>query len=172
MACNAQSFGQVRIDLKHENRNKPEDRYRVPEANLTGTAEELEWWKSLRSAGDEVISSRGEKKRSERFRDLLSEGVAKSYSPPVEDRKPVILSKAPPKYTDEGRSRKVRGIITMRVELLPDGTIGEVTLRNSLGSGLDESAVEAARKTVFLPAIRDRKFVVYSMYIEMAFNMY
>ena len=47
----------------------------------------------------------------------------------------------------------------MRVEFLADGTVGKVQVLNQLGAGLDENAVAAARKAVFLPAVKDGKFI-------------
>ena len=165
--------GQVRIDLppRSETARRP-DRFRVPEPNLPGSPEEISWWKSLRETGDAVLSSRGDKKDAKKFLELLNEGQAKSYAAPVADRKPVVLYKALPRYTEEGRRRRVTGEITMNVELLPDGSVGDVKLMNSLGAGLDEKAVEAARKTIFLPAVKDRKFASFSLMVVMMFNIY
>lgn len=176
LGLSSSSIAQVRIDLKPEDRAKPEakaeDRYRVPEANISCSVDEATWWKSLRDAGDEVRRSRGDKSSSKKFVGLISEGATKSYLPPVQDRKAVILSKTEPGYTKEARQRGITGGIAMRVELLPDGTVGEVKLMNSLGAGLDESAVSAARKTVFLPAVKDRKFARFEILMEMHFNLY
>jgi len=165
--------GQVRIDLPPRSETPPrQDRFRVPEPNLPGSPEEISWWNSVRETGNAVLSSRGDKKDSKKFLELLNEGQSKSYAAPVSDRKPVILYKPPPRYTEEGRRRRVTGEITMNIELLPDGTVGSVKLNNSLGAGLDEKAVEAARKTIFLPAVKDRKFTSYSVYMMMMFNIY
>jgi len=172
LAIAVSASGQVRIDLPRSETTRPPDRFRVPEPNLPGTPEEISWWKSLRETGDAVLSSRGDKKDAKKFRELLNEGQAKSYAAPVADRKPVILYKPPPRYSEEGRRRRITGEITMNVELLPDGTVGSVKLNNSLGAGLDEKAVEAVRKTIFLPAVKDRKFTSFSVYMLMMFNIY
>jgi TonB family protein len=173
LAFAVSASGQVRIDLPPRSEAvPPPDRLRIPEPNLPGTPEEISWWNSLRENGNSVLSSRGDKKPSKRFLELLKEGQAKSFAPPVADRKPVFLYKALPSYSEEGRRKHVVGRITMRVQLLPDGTIGEVKLMNSLGAGLDEKAVEAARKSIFLPAVKDRKFAPFWLYVEMMFNIY
>jgi len=172
-AITVSASGQVRIDLPPRSEAlPPQDRFRIPEANLPGSPEEISWWKSLRETGNTVLSSRGDKKPSKKFLELLNEGQTKSYAPPVANRRPVLLYKALPRYSEEGRRRRITGQITMNVELLPDGTIGNVKLMNSLGAGLDDNAVEAARKTIFLPAVKDRKFVSYSLYVEMMFSLY
>jgi hypothetical protein len=36
-----------------------------------------------------------------------------------------------------------------------DGTIGDVTVVAGLKDGLDEQAIKAVRKTIFIPAIKD-----------------
>jgi len=176
LVLSSSAMAQVRIDLKPEDRVKPEtkteDRYRVPEANIPCSAEEATWWKSLRDAGDEVRRTRGDKSSSKRFVELISDGASQSYLPPVQDRKAVILSKTEPSYTKEARQRGIKGGIAMSVELLPDGTVGEVKLMSSLGAGLDENAVSAARRTVFLPAVKDRKFARFEVLMEMHFNLY
>jgi len=171
-AISVSASGQVRIDLPRSEGIPPSDRFRVPEPNLPGTPEEKSWWNSVRETGNSVLSSHGDKKTSKKFLELLNEGQTKSYAPPVADRKPVILYKTQPRYSEEGRRRRITGRITLNVELLPDGTIGNVKLMNSLGAGLDENSIEAARKTIFLPAIKDRKFVPFWLYLEMMFSIY
>jgi TonB family protein len=168
------AYGQVRVDLKKSEPPPPasQDRFRIPEPNLPGTPEEISWWKELRDTGNSVLSSRGDKKASKKFLELLNDGQSKSYAPPVADRHPVVLYKTQPGYSEEARRQRVTGRITMHVELLPNGSIGEVKLMNRLGAGLDEKAVEAARKTIFLPAIKDRKFAPFWLYLEMMFSIY
>jgi hypothetical protein len=58
------------------------------------------------------------------------------------------------------------------VEFRSDGFIGEVTVTRSLDDVLDEKAIEAARRVVFLPAVRDGKFVNTSQPVEMSFRVY
>jgi TonB family protein len=77
-----------------------------------------------------------------------------------------------PRYTSEARQRRISGNITLEVEFLADGRVGQFKPLGSLGAGLDESAIEAARKCVFLPAIRDRKFVDSRLPVVMSFYMY
>lgn len=145
---------------------------KVPEASLPSSPEELTWWNAIRDAGEAVRLSRGEKKERKKFIELIQEGVDKSYRPPIADRKPLVLSQAEPRYSESARSQRISGAITLQAEMLPDGTVGQVELLSRLGSGLDESAVAAARKAVFLPAIRDRKFVTSIISMEMSFNVY
>ena len=170
---------QVQIELKPNEKptgekkvQSSESRRQIPEASLNCSPEECTWWNALREAADEVRSSRGDKKDRKRFADLLQEGVTKSYNAPIPDRKFTLLAQTFPQYTEAGRRNKISGIITLRVEFLADGTVGKVQLLNQLGSGLDENAVAAARKAVFLPAVKDGKFVSFVTQVVMSFNLY
>ena len=80
--------------------------------------------------------------------------------------------KSEPLYTDEARNKLIKGSIAMVVELLPDGTVGEARIVQALDPGLDRNAQEAARRTVFLPKIKDRKFVVSFVPMTMSFDVY
>lgn len=147
--------------------------YGVPEATLPCSPEEQAWWKELRAAGSDLLAThRPKDKYKERFLTALHDGLTKSYSPPIADVRPVILYKTEPQYTERARQRQINGTITLQLELLPDGRVGEVTVIDSLGSGLDENAAAAARQTIFLPAVKDRKFVRASVRIVMTFNLY
>jgi TonB family protein len=57
-------------------------------------------------------------------------------------------------YTDEARANKIRGEVRLRLVLASDGTVKNVFPIKSLGYGLTESAMEAARKIRFEPAVR------------------
>jgi TonB family protein len=60
----------------------------------------------------------------------------------------------------------------MAVELRPDGSVGEVRIAQSLDQGLDEMATAAARKAIFLPMVKARKFVSTWLPMTMEFNIY
>lgn len=57
-------------------------------------------------------------------------------------------------YTNEARANKIKGEVRLRLVLAADGTVKNVFPIKSLGHGLTESAVEAARKIRFEPAVR------------------
>ena len=147
--------------------------YGVPEASLPCTPEEQAWWNELRDAADNLRSTRrpGDKHKKH-FANALHDGQAKSYKPPIPDARPVILFKTEPTYTDVARDREVNGSITLELELRSDGSVGKIKLLQGLGSGLDESAADAARKTIFLPAVKNREFVTSTVRMIMNFNVY
>lgn len=60
-------------------------------------------------------------------------------------------------YTDEARTAKTRGDVRLRLVLAADGTVNYVFAIKSLPHGLTESAMKAASKIEFEPAIRNSK---------------
>lgn len=144
----------------------------IPEAMLPCTPEEAKWWQDLRKAGKAVQDSRGGKKEKEKFLRLLQEGQEKSHQPPIPDWRALVLSRLPPNYSEAARRRQKKGSIALVVELRPDGFVGEVEVVQKLEPGLDQNAIEAARRTVFLPRVKDRKFVSFLMPMTMSFNIY
>jgi TonB family protein len=144
----------------------------IPDANVPCSPEEAQWWQDLKQAGERVQKSRASKKDTQKFLDLLQLGTEKSYRPPVTDSKPVILAKFEPSYDEQSRRMGINGSVVLGVELRSDGFIGEVTIKRGLNPALNERSEDATRRTVFLPAVKDRKFVAYSVTMEMGFNVY
>lgn len=147
------------------------NRREIPPATLPCTPEEASWWEDLRTAARKYREKR-ERKEKEHFRQLLDHGAARGYGAPVADRKPTTLSLEEPQYTEEARRRRISGIVVLLVQFRSDGFIGEVTVTRALDDALDEKAIEAARRVVFLPAVRDGKFVNTSQPVEMSFRVY
>jgi TonB family protein len=67
--------------------------------------------------------------------------------------RPKVFFQVKPKYTEEGRANKIQGKVVLSVEFRADGTIGNVAVVRSLGYGLDENAIAAARQIRFTPAM-------------------
>jgi TonB family protein len=66
-----------------------------------------------------------------------------------------ITFKPRPVYTDEGRQLKVEGEVLLDVVLTASGQIKIKGVVHGLGHGLDESAMRAAEKIRFKPALKD-----------------
>ena len=143
----------------------------IPDAT-TGTSDEAKWWQDLKSAAEAVRDSHGEKKKTAKFRELMQLGEENSYQPPVPDSKPFILYKAQPGYTEQARQRRINGRVVLKVELRPDGFIGEVTILSGLDYGLNERALDASRAIIFVPAVKDRKFASYVVNVEQNFLVF
>jgi TonB family protein len=107
----------------------------------------------------------------EKYTGLLRRGAEKSYRVPIADSRPLVLQPANPRFTEDARQQRIVGVVLASAQFLADGTVGEVKIRQRLGHGLDETAVEAVRRIVFLPAIKDGKFVEFSQSIAVEFNI-
>lgn len=141
----------------------------IPEATLPCTPDEAKWWEEVRAASRQAI--RGGQ-AAEQFVRLIKQGLDKSYAAPIPDKEITVLRRVPPRYTDEARRLKISGGIAMVVEFQRDGTVGEIKIVKGLGAGLDEAAADAARQIVFLPAVKDAKFVSARLPITMSFDIY
>jgi TonB family protein len=84
-----------------------------------------------------------------------SQPKAKSAEPVVKTLPAEITFKPRPVYTDEGRQLKIEGEVLLDVVFSANGQIRVVKVVRGLGHGLDESAVRAAEKIQFKPALRD-----------------
>ena len=62
---------------------------------------------------------------------------------------PSVISKVLPEYTEEARASKIEGAVILSVVIGTDGEAQEVQIVNSLDPGLDQKAIEAAKKWVF-----------------------
>jgi TonB family protein len=144
-------------------------RQEIPEATLPCGPEEAKWWEEIRALGYKVKKSRDQD--GEKFLQLLKEGQEKSFQAPIPNRGPTFLRKSPPEYTEEARRMKLSGGIAMVVEFLQDGTVGEVKIVQGLGFGLDENAAKAARRSIFLPAVKDARFVTVRVPMTLSFSI-
>lgn len=144
----------------------------IPEASLSSTTDEAIWWKEVRAAGKAIRPARAAQKEKDEFIRLIKQGLEKSFQVPVPDRPAMVLWRSPPEYTEEARNKRINGAVGMAVELLPDGSVGEVKIVQGLDPGLDAMAVAAARKLIFLPMVKDRKFITAWMPMTMEFNIH
>lgn len=144
----------------------------IPEATLPCTSDEAAWWQDLRAGGRAITQSRAAKSERDKFIHLIKTGIEKSYQIPVPNRHPTLLWKAAPDYTEEARNKRINGSVAMAVELRADGTVGEVKIAQSLDPGLDQMAANTVRKFIFLPSVKDRKFVSSWMPMTMTFNIH
>jgi len=88
------------------------------------------------------------------------------------DRKPVVVLKPDPMYTEEARQSRITGTVVLKVLFASDGSVVNIRAISALPYGLTEKAIEAARKIKFVPAMKDGKFVSIWMQLEYNFNLY
>jgi TonB family protein len=130
----------------------------IPEATETCTAEACEWWNQLRKASNDLLK-KGDEKSKTRFALLLYGGQQKAYSVPLKDRPAQVLVRGRIAHPELLYTKKINGSVVLSVEYRADGVVGDVKLIKGVGSGVDENVIEAARQTLFLPAIRGGAFV-------------
>ena len=76
------------------------------------------------------------------------------YRPGSGIEPPRLLKEVKADYTDEARRRGLQGDVVLEIVVRRDGSVGEVTVLQGLGSGLDQRAVAAVRQWRFAPARR------------------
>lgn len=67
---------------------------------------------------------------------------------------PRLLREVKADYTDEARRRGITGDVVLEVVVRRDGTVGDATVLQGLGAGLDQRAIAAVRQWRFAPARR------------------
>ncbi len=105
----------------------------------------------------------------------INQGAGNSYRIPVADSSPflpVMVRKQKAKYTEEARAGKIQGPVVLSAIFQADGAVSDIKVVRGLEKGLTEQAIEAAKGILFLPAIRDGKFVSMRSKLEFNFMLY
>ncbi len=86
---------------------------------------------------------------------------------------PRVLREIRPEYTSEAMRARIQGTVWLDVVVLPDGTVGDVTVSKSLDTvfGLDSQAIAAARRWLFAPGMRLGEPVAVLVTLELFFNL-
>jgi TonB family protein len=87
------------------------------------------------------------------------------------DRKPRVIYRVEPEYTPDAREKKIEGTVVLTLTVDTQGLPQNVQVTRPLYPSLDQSAIEAARKTRFEPAMKDGQPVPKTLSIEMHFQM-
>ena len=87
---------------------------------------------------------------------------------------PVEITKVQPKYTPDAMRAKLQGVVELEIVVLPDGSVGDVRVVKSLdrASGLDDAAIEAAKKWRFKPGTKDGKPVATKVLMSLEFRLH
>jgi TonB family protein len=96
---------------------------------------------------------------------------AKAAEPAVRTLPAEITYKPRPVYTEEGRKLKIEGEVLVDVVFSSTGQIHIVKIVQGLGHGLDESAVRAAEKIQFKPALRDGQPADFEAVLHIMFQL-
>ena len=84
---------------------------------------------------------------------------------------PELLYKVEPEFSEEARKAKHQGVVVLTIEVDPHGTVRKVHIRQSLGLGLDEKAVEAVSLWRFRPGVLDGKPVTTEAVVQVNFQL-
>jgi periplasmic protein TonB len=86
---------------------------------------------------------------------------------------PQIVREVKPGYTAQAMRARVQGIVVLDCVVLPDGSVGDVKIVNSVDGafGLDDEAIKAARQWRFLPGRRLGEPVAVIVTMELAFSL-
>lgn len=85
---------------------------------------------------------------------------------------PHLIHNVIPEYSDKGRRAKVEGTVLISLVVDSSGNPTMIKVTQSLGSGLDEKAVEAVQQWRFEPATKDGKPVAVHINAEVSFHLY
>jgi protein TonB len=76
-----------------------------------------------------------------------------------------------PEFTTEARTVGVDGVVIVELEIDDRGSVVSAKVRKGLGHGLDESSLDAAKRTHFVPATRCGKAVASTLVVKMRFSL-
>ena len=93
------------------------------------------------------------------------------FAPDEVTTKAKVTSRPAPEYTKEARRRAVQGTIQFRVVLAATGKVTSVKILKGLPFGLNESAIHAACKIEFRPALKDGQPVTQWLKGEYTFRL-
>jgi TonB family protein len=92
--------------------------------------------------------------------------VTKPIDRPVE-----IVFKPTPEYTDEARSARIEGTVSLELEFTVTGEVRVLRIVRGLGHGLDAAAERAALRIRFKPALSDGRPVSSRATVHITFRL-
>lgn len=95
-----------------------------------------------------------------------------SYGKNPTFKRPRILAKPDPLYTDEASRRKITGDVLLEVMLSENGQVTQIRTLKGLPYGLTERAIAAAIRIKFEPAELDGKKVSYPVRVVYSFELH
>ena len=85
---------------------------------------------------------------------------------------PEVIFSPEPGFSDEARKAKQQGIVGLMLVVGKDGHTYDIHIRQSLGMGLDEKAIEAVGRWRFRPATFNGQPVATRIAVEVDFRLY
>jgi TonB family protein len=87
------------------------------------------------------------------------------------DRKARLIYRAEPEYTEDAREKMIQGTVVLTLTVDHDGVPQNIQVKQSLYPSLDQSAIAAARKMRFSPAMTDGQPVSQTISVEFGFTV-
>jgi TonB family protein len=84
---------------------------------------------------------------------------------------PVLVSQVQPEYSDDGRKGRIQGRVELIAIVKDDGTVQVESVARSLGYGLDQKAIEAVSRWMFLPGRLDGRAVPVRISVLVNFSL-
>ena len=84
---------------------------------------------------------------------------------------PLLIYKVEPEFSEEARKAKHQGVVVLTIEVAPKGNVRNVRVRQSLGLGLDEKAIEAVTHWRFRPGLVDGQPVTTEATVQVNFQL-
>jgi len=85
---------------------------------------------------------------------------------------PQVIFNPEPIFSDEARKSKTQGTVRLLLVVGKDGRPYDIRVRESLGMGLDEKAVEAVNRWRFRPATLNGQAVATQVEVQVDFHLY
>jgi periplasmic protein TonB len=85
---------------------------------------------------------------------------------------PQAIYSPEPNFSEEARKAKQQGMVTLLLVVGADGRPYNIRVRQSLGMGLDEEAINAVTRWRFKPATRNGQPVATQIEVEVDFHLY
>ncbi len=136
---------------------------------------------SLKDSSDSKIEDRFEEESPQKpvhqlpLSAIPSEGIEKNPSPPEKEVRliyPKYVENPNPIYPREARRKGYEGEVLLRVEVLPNGRVGQIEIRRSSGYEiLDRSAMETIKQWRFIPAQKGEDRVTFWVNIPIKFQL-
>ena len=98
--------------------------------------------------------------------------VCSDKNPPPCATPPRVIKSPDPKYSKEARKQNIEGITVLWLIVGADGLPRDIRVVRSVGYGLDEEAIRAAKKWRFKPSTMDGKPVPMQINIDVDFHLH
>jgi protein TonB len=85
---------------------------------------------------------------------------------------PEVIYSPEPNFSDEARKARMQGVVVLLLVVGKDGRPYDIRVRQALGMGLDQKAIEAVNRWRFKPATLNGSPVATQIAIEVEFHLY